>query len=90
VDLIGYETRDPAILHHLCSDCPRIVGHDLIRQIGDPWSRGFDLGSEPLWVTASRQANEDQLVRFRKLLRPGGGPGTLLSIDLTVSLEALL
>jgi cystathionine gamma-synthase len=31
---------------------------------------------------------EDQFANFRKLVRPGGGPGSLLSIDLAVPLES--
>jgi len=61
-DVIGYETRDPAILNHVCSGYPRFVVHDLIRQLAALWSRRLDLGSNVVWLTASRRAAEELAV----------------------------
>jgi cystathionine gamma-synthase len=58
-DVIGYETGNPAILNHVCSGYPRFVVHDLIRQVADLWSRRLNLGSDIVWLTASRKAAEE-------------------------------
>jgi cystathionine gamma-synthase len=64
-DVIGYETKNPAILSHVCSGYPRFVVHDLIRQIADLWSQRLNLESTVVWLTASRRVAE-QLIAYLK------------------------
>jgi cystathionine beta-lyase/cystathionine gamma-synthase len=61
-DVVGYETKDPAILNHVCSGYPRFVVHDLIQQMASRWSQRLNLGSDVLWLTASKRVAEELMV----------------------------
>ena len=58
-DVIGYETKDPAVVDRFCSGYPRFVVHDLVHQMADRWSRRIKLGPKVLWLTASSRAAEE-------------------------------
>ncbi len=55
-DIIGYETKAPETMRHLCSGYPRFVQHPYLKQAADHIVRTLGLTGRQAWLTASQGA----------------------------------
>lgn len=53
-DLIGYETKDPAVIRHVLTGYPRFVLHPFVRRLTEEFARRQGLQGWSVWLTASR------------------------------------
>lgn len=52
-DIIGYETKAPETMRHLCSGYPRFVQHPYLKQAAEHIVKELGLTGQQVWLTAS-------------------------------------
>lgn len=55
-DVIGYETKAPETIRHLCSGYPRFVQHPYLKQAAEHIVKQLGLTGQQVWLTASQAA----------------------------------
>lgn len=55
-DIIGYETKAPETMRHLCSGYPRFVQHPYLKQAAEHVVKQLGLTGQQAWLTASQGA----------------------------------
>jgi cystathionine gamma-synthase len=53
-DVVGYETKDPAVMRHVTTGYPRFVLHPFVRMLTAEFSLRQGLGARSVWMAATR------------------------------------